>query len=438
MGRHAILNLVHETLPSNERARSVPSVNTPSVTKEADSTAALVQREADRCVKCGLCLPHCPTYALDREEAESPRGRIALLHAVASGYAEPDGDVRRAIDHCLSCRACERVCPADVRYGTLFDAGQALLAESEPTRGRHARRRASLLHRPRLRRWCMRGLYLLQRTGLVALARMLLRRTRFGVPLRRLTALPWPRRPHPGCAPAQSEVGLFSGCLGDSADRAAVEGAQALLSAAGWSWSVPPRQDCCGALEQHGGDAAGARRATRNNASVFAPFAHIVPLASGCGAWLQDADHTQVSTAEETPFGGRIRSLWSLLKERADTLTLAPRPQRVAVWLACTQRNVVRDEQPMLDVLRKVPDASVQLLDHQSGCCGAAGLHFIEEAERADRLIAPIIDAIRAQLPEVVLCANVGCRLHLAAALREAGLRVSVQHPAQWLADALR
>lgn len=283
----------------------------------------------------------------------------------------------------------------------------------------------------------MRGLYLLQRLRLVALARLLLRRTRFSVPLRRLTALPWPRRPQPGCDPAQSEVGLFSGCLGDSADRAAVEGAQALLSAAGWSWSVPPRQDCCGALEQHGGDAAGAQRAVRNNASVFAPFAHIVPLASGCGAWLQDADHSPASDAQEAPFGGRIRSLWSLLQERADTLTLASRPQQVAVWLACTQRNVVRDEQPMLDILRKVPDANVQLLDHQNGCCGASGLHFLEEAERADRLVAPIIEALRAQPPDVVLCANVGCRLHLAAALREAGLSTPVQHPAQWLANAV-
>lgn len=405
---------------------------------EAEAIAASVRQEADRCVKCGLCLPHCPTYALDREEAESPRGRIALLHALASGQAEADSDIRRAIDHCLSCRACERVCPADVRYGVLFDAGQALLADSQPARAQAVRRQAWLLHRPGLRRWFMRALFLLQRLGMLAIARRLLRHTRWGVPLRRLTALPWARQPDRGTPPAQSDVALFIGCLGESADRPAVAGAQALLSAAGWSWCVPLQQDCCGALEQHGGDASGARKAVDTNAEVFASFAHIVPLASGCAAWLQDADDAQSPGATESRFGGRLSSLWSLLQEGAATLPLTPRAQRVAVWLACTQRNVVRDEQPMIDLLRKVPDASIRVLHTQSGCCGAAGLHFLEEAERADRLVSPIVEALRADMPDVVVCANVGCRLHLAAALRDAGLTIPVQHPAQWLAASLR
>ena len=50
----------------------------------ADLDYSVVQQ----CMHCGMCLPSCPTYLETRMERNSPRGRIALMRAIADGELE--------------------------------------------------------------------------------------------------------------------------------------------------------------------------------------------------------------------------------------------------------------------------------------------------------------------------------------------------------------
>src|SRR4249919_4188803 len=95
------------------------------------SVEATLPALADRCVQCGLCLPHCPTYGLDRSESESPRGRIAYAKAVSTGILAPTAVGDLHLDHCLGCRRCEGACPAGVEYGSLLLAGRAAQFERQ-------------------------------------------------------------------------------------------------------------------------------------------------------------------------------------------------------------------------------------------------------------------------------------------------------------------
>ncbi|MEE9202356.1 MAG: (Fe-S)-binding protein, partial [Dehalococcoidia bacterium] len=122
--------------------------------------------DTDPCLRCGLCLPVCPTYNARPQEPFSPRGRVALAQALASGELPPTPTLLCYIDSCLDCLACVAACPSGVpvpgavgqarerlRDGQPPPLPQRLLLRHilpSPTRQRWARGLLRLLpHRPR-------------------------------------------------------------------------------------------------------------------------------------------------------------------------------------------------------------------------------------------------------------------------------------------------
>ncbi len=85
--------------------------------------------ELQGCIRCGRCLPVCPTYGETQLEMYSPRGRLSLLRAVEDGKLEITRGVEAHLYHCLDCRACNTVCPPGVRIGELIVRGRVAVEE---------------------------------------------------------------------------------------------------------------------------------------------------------------------------------------------------------------------------------------------------------------------------------------------------------------------
>ncbi|MDP3858326.1 MAG: (Fe-S)-binding protein [Stagnimonas sp.] len=391
-----------------------------------DSRALLAA--ADLCVKCGLCLPHCPTYQLSRHEADGPRGRIALAQGLASGQLLAGARLQAHLDGCLSCRACEAVCPAKVPYGAIADAARARLVT--PARSRRTRWLGALLDRPWARTLLRAGLWLLPaaRSGGYASTSDLARLWAYRPRIDRLRAVP---------APPQAEIALFTGCVGDVVERGVLRDAQRLFAAAGVAVAIPPDQGCCGALHQHCGLPEQADERAARNARAFAGCAQVLPLASGCGAALRDLGGA--ATDGSSPLAGRVRDLCTVLAQRLDARPplLRPMPLRVAIHTACTQANVFGAKDAVRRLLARVPQIELVELAPESGCCGAAGLGFLTQPGQADRLREPKLDAAATSAPQVIVSANIGCAMHLAVGLHQRGLVAEVLHPVSLLARAL-
>ena len=76
--------------------------------------------DPDNCAMCGMCLNHCPTYQINNNESESPRGRISIIHVLNDSMLEPSTSALKHINSCTLCLACETVCPAKVDFYNLI------------------------------------------------------------------------------------------------------------------------------------------------------------------------------------------------------------------------------------------------------------------------------------------------------------------------------
>jgi glycolate oxidase iron-sulfur subunit len=388
---------------------------------------------ADRCVLCGLCLPHCPTYRLAQDENESPRGRISLLRALATHSLALEARVIRHLSRCLDCRACERVCPSGVAYGQLIAAGRVLC---------HSHTRSGFFVRGLLwmtQRRAALGLVTamvqgLRRAGILRLLGGVFPRLRIAALLAALPITPSQQQPAPQAnTSARQRVVLFHGCLTRMLDADTLLSAERVLHHLGVEIIAPSEQACCGGLHRDNGDPETAERLCAQNRQVLSvPGAEaIVTLASGCGARLaQDLKLPGLPVLDIHDYLATLTL--------PDTLELAPLHQRVAVQDPCSLRNSLRAEQGVYTLLRRIPGLSVEPLAENQFCCGGAGLYPLREAEMAERLRAPKLTALEQSRPDVLVSANLGCALHLAAGLHERRLAIPVLHPLVLFARQLR
>ena len=83
-----------------------------------------------QCMHCGMCLPTCPTYMETKQERNSPRGRIALMRAMADSELPVTQSFADEMYYCLGCLACQTACPAGVNYVELFETSRAEVERS--------------------------------------------------------------------------------------------------------------------------------------------------------------------------------------------------------------------------------------------------------------------------------------------------------------------
>lgn len=381
-------------------------------------------------MKCGLCLPHCPTYAKLANEAESPRGRIALIQGWASGQLALTPNLTTHLDRCLTCRACEGACPSLVAYGRISDGAKAARMKTLPRWRRGVRRiRLALLSNSRITTWLGIAARLFDTMGLTGLTKR--------VGIARLGPLaPYHRLIRPIAAssgklsyrsPKHPDLELFIGCMGGLAQGRAMEAARHLCEHLGLRVRVSNVRHCCGALLRHNGFPVEAQ--ARHDACTPRDAIPLVGLASACIAELREGEDS-CSILEICEFLDGLGIL--------DALVHAPIERRILVHEPCSHRNLLKSTASVYRLLSRIPGLDVQPLPGNAQCCGAAGTYMLEQPVMSQSLLGDKLAALTELAPATVVTTNPGCALHFLAGIEDGGLAIDVRHPVELLLESIQ
>ncbi|HWD17921.1 MAG TPA: (Fe-S)-binding protein [Verrucomicrobiae bacterium] len=417
-----------------------------------------------QCMHCGLCLSTCPTYDATKMERHSPRGRIALMRAVADGELAVTSKFADEMYFCLGCLACATACPAGVNYAELFETARADVEESGVLSGRKRDwirwfTLRFLFTRPRALRLAGRLLFFYQMLGLqrfvrtCRLTRLLPRRLREIEPL-----TPTVRRRFSDGLIKEVEtpstrryrVGVLTGCVQDliypEINRDTVD----VLLRNGCEVITPRRQHCCGSLHSHNGEHELACDMARRNIEAMEKASGsldhldaIISNAGGCGSHLKNYGHLlrhdPIFAVRADAWSRKLKDVHEWLAEigiekpaRPDATT------RVTYHDSCHLCHGQKITRAPRETLRAIPGIELVELPEASWCCGSAGIYNITQPEMSRKLLLRKLAHIESTHAAVVASANPGCTVQIEAGLREAGGAVKVLHPISILADAYR
>lgn len=404
------------------------------------------------CVHCGLCTAACPTYVENGLEADSPRGRIYLMRNVIDGQLALDETVKRHLDLCLNCRACETACPSGVQYGKLIEPFREYMAKLEPGRSMKtlsgfqrrlllnifpSRMRTRLALAPaRLAQWT--GLdWLMRKSGLLKILPWRMREMHGMLP---------PLRKHYGSLPEvlpaegtrRARVALFLGCVADAIYPETQIATARVLQKNGCEVWIPRTQQCCGALHYHSAMEEPARELAAKNLGAFGftgptleEIDAVIINAAGCGAMLKDYAHLMHDTEHADAarkFVAKAKDITEFLVGLGPVKPTHPLPIRATYHDACHLRHAQQIASPPRKLLEMIPGLELIPLPESEICCGAAGSYNLTQPEMATRLGDRKADRIKETGAQAVFMGNVGCLMQVARHLKKVAPKIWVAH----------
>jgi glycolate oxidase iron-sulfur subunit len=412
------------------------------------------QLDLDKCVHCGLCLNACPTYRELGIELDSPRGRIYQMNAVVNGAPITDSYIEH-LDCCLACRGCETACPSGVPYGRMIEAARAQIeASRKKSFITHATKNLifkSLLQSRMGLQVAGGALLAYQALGLQRLVRATGILKPFGK-LAQIEALaPNAEAPFffskvgktfPAIGERRYRVAFLAGCIANVAFSRLNEATVRVLQRNGCEVVLPGSQGCCGALHVHSGLHAEAEALARNNIDAIETesFDAIITNAAGCGSTLKEYDellkYDSVYQDKARKFKARMKDVTEFLASIDLNRSMGPLDIVATYQDSCHLAHGQKIKTAPRTLLKAIPGLTFREMPMADLCCGSAGIYNIVQNQMSMQILQHKMTYVAATKASLIVTANPGCMLQLAAGARLYGNGQTVAHVVQVLDEA--
>ena len=408
-----------------------------------------------QCMRCGFCLPTCPTFSLTGRERSSPRGRVALARAVAEEKLEFNQAMKEEAFFCLDCRACTTACPSGVQAGALMETCRAQVSQQHPLPKWQEAFRSFILQKmlpnPDLLETSLLPARLYQKLGIQWLVRhsKLLKLAPDWIDKAEgmMPELQQPLRQQlPEFSPATGEkrgtVAFFLGCVMTLMYAEVSRQTVKILNHQGFDVITPKTQKCCGAPHMTEGDPETARQLAGHNLDLFLDLDvdAIVTDCAGCGSALKEYEEMLAGQKDHQ----RLQLFHSKVKDISEFLIdvglrtddLKPVHKVVTYHEPCHLCHAQGINRQPREVIKSIPGIELREMKESSWCCGSAATFSLKFTEESQKILDRKLNHVKETAADVLVTANPGCHLQLAWGLREAEMKQPVIHISELLGEA--
>lgn len=412
------------------------------------------------CMKCGMCQAVCSLYTETGHEADVARGKIALVENLSKEILRDPRAAKERLDRCLLCGSCAAGCPSGVdALGIFLQARTIITGYLGLSPAKKLVLRGLLSHPDRfdeLVKWIARIQDVFLKSANQDLgsscARVIspLIGDRHVIPL---SGNAWHKRGHRDFKRSRDNskfrVVFYPGCLVDKVLPRVADAAIRALEFHDVDVFVPPQVPCCGIPALSAGDSKTFEALVKRNIDTLdaLDYDFLVTPCATCTAtikkiWPSMSNYFPEAIKDKIfIMSQKTKDISEFLVEIADLHTLegsCPANKTITYHDPChLKKSLGIAKQPRL-LMVAAGNFNFVEMSESDRCCGMGGSFGLEHYELSRKIGQKKLDSILETGADAVATGCPACMLQIIDLLSHAGRSISVKHPVEVYAEAIK